>query len=410
MNILMINPYAGSPIHGMVFRSFYLGREWVRLGHSVTIVATSYSHVRYRQPDIKGAISEEFIDGIRYVWLKAPTFQGNGLRRVMNMVMFVAQLYRNSTALAASGKPDIIVASSPHPLPIFPARWLAKRCGARLIFDVRDLWPLAPILLGGISKWHPFILLLQWAEDFAYRYADHVVSAWKKADIYMKERGMAGEKFLFIPNGILSDEWEDDVVDLPLEHSEALNSLFRAKHFVVGYAGAHGLANGLGALVDAAAALQGFPVTFVLVGQGPEKESLQQAVSRAHLENVMFLPPVPRAVIPSLLRSWDACYLGLKAGPLHQFGESSSKLMDYMMAGKPVIHAVDSGDDPVYASGCGISVPAEDSHAIACAVSTLLKMTPAEREAMGLKGHQYVRQHYDMRHLAKKFLESVSSS
>ena len=92
MNILLINHYAGSPRHGMEFRPYYLAREWVQAGHNVTIVAASFSHLRSRNPVISSVITEELIDGIRYVWLKSSSYEGNGVGRIRNMLQFIVRL------------------------------------------------------------------------------------------------------------------------------------------------------------------------------------------------------------------------------------------------------------------------------------------------------------------------------
>ena len=90
MNILLINHYAGSPQYGMEYRPYYLAREWVKLGHNITIVGADFSHLRIKQP----TAGEEYIDGIRYVWLSTPVYQGNGLGRIKNMLSFLWKLYR----------------------------------------------------------------------------------------------------------------------------------------------------------------------------------------------------------------------------------------------------------------------------------------------------------------------------
>ncbi len=174
---------------------------------------------------------------------------------------------------------------------------------------------------------------------------------------------------------------------------------------IVGYAGAHGLANDLYTMIDAAALLQSHPVVFVLVGQGPEKESLQEKALRLRLKNILFLPPVPKAEVPELLSAMDILYIGLKNEPLFRFGISPNKLMDYMMAGKPIIHAIDAGNDMVSENNCGISVPPEDPKAVADAIITLIGMTSADRESMGSRGKAYVLANHDYRVLAKRYLE-----
>src|SRR5437588_776240 len=100
MDILLINHYAGSLRHGMEYRPFYLGREWTRMGHRVTIAAASCSHVRTVPAVMDGAVREESIEGLRYLWFKTPEYAGNGARRALNMLAFVGQLFRYRDRLA----------------------------------------------------------------------------------------------------------------------------------------------------------------------------------------------------------------------------------------------------------------------------------------------------------------------
>ncbi len=408
MRILLINHYAGSPKHGMEFRPFYLAREWVRLGHEVTIVAASQSHLRIATPQTDGSITEEAIEGIRYVWLKTPRYQGNGVRRAINMSAFVGQLFRFHGRILRQWSPDVVIASSTYPLDILPARRIAAKHGAKLVFEVHDLWPLTPMELGGMSPWHPFIALLQRAENFAYRRSDHVVSMLPKADGHMREHGMADHKFAHIPNGIDPDEWQSNASPLPDEHRRTPTDLKQQGRFVIAYAGGHSVSNSLGTLIEAARLLQDDPVSFVLVGQGLEKESLQQRARELGSNNVVFLPPVAKTSIPALLAEFDALYLGWSRRPIYRFGISPNKLIDYMMSGKPVIHAVDAGNDLVAESGCGISCPPEDPRALADAVVEMINLEPAEREAMGRRGKDHIMRHYTYADLASRFLEVVA--
>ncbi|MBM7581716.1 glycosyltransferase involved in cell wall biosynthesis [Caldicoprobacter guelmensis] len=407
MNILYINHYAGSPTHGMEYRPYYLAREWLISGHKVTVVAASYSHLRSKNPYVVKELEEEFIDGIKYVWLKTPTYKGNNIKRVMNMFSFVWKLFRISRKVAEDIKPDAVIASSTYPLDIYPAYRIANFSGAKLVFEVHDLWPLTPMELGGMSKWHPFIVILQKAEDFAYKHADRVVSVLPKALDYMVSRGLAPEKFAYIPNGIDTDEWETLDVPLPSEHMAVIEGLKGKGYFIVGYAGSHGIANALDYFIESARYFENLPVAFILVGQGPEKERIQKYVVENQLRNVIFLPPVPKECIPNLLRKMDALYIGWRKNRLYRFGISPNKLFDYMMAGKPVIHAVEAGNDPVVESGCGISIPPEDPIAIAEAVKRIMDMPAEERNAMGLKGREYVLKNHSYNVLAKRFIEAI---
>ncbi len=404
MNILLINHYAGSPYHGMEFRPYYMAREWIRAGHQVTIAGSAYSHLR-KEAAISGFMTEEIIDGIRYVWLRTPHYKDNGVKRAVNMFSFVAGLASNRNRIACGdNKVDIVIASSTYPLDIFPAWLIAREQRAKLIFEVHDLWPLTPIELGGVSKWHPFIMVLQLAENFACRNSDAVVSMLPLADAHLGTRGMAAEKYRYIPNGVVVEDWDKPPADLPEPHQKIIADLKHQGRFLVGYAGAHGVANSLATLVDAAALLADLPVTFLLVGQGPEKVKLENRVRELHLENVVFLPPVAKNTVPALLSAFDAQYIGLQKQPLFRFGISPNKLMDYMMTGRPVIHAIEAANNLVAESGCGLSVPPENPEKIAEGIKELMAMSPAERDAMGRRGREYMVKNHDYKVLADRFL------
>ena len=208
MNILLINQYAGSLQHGMEYRPYYLSREWVRDGHQVTIIAASYSHLRTRNPSLnQNKIVEITIEGIRYLWLKTPSYQGNGIRRAINIFTFVTRLILYSRNVIHDLAPDLIITSSTHPLDNFPAFSWARKLDATLVYEVHDLWPLSLIELGGMSKFHPFTLLIQAAEKFAYKNAHFVVSLLPKAASHMQAHGMHPSKFVYIPNGVDISEW-----------------------------------------------------------------------------------------------------------------------------------------------------------------------------------------------------------
>lgn len=407
MNILLINHYAGSGYHGMEYRPFYLAREWVKLGHKVTIIAASFSHLHNQRPVIKGNLTMENIEGINYIWLKTPSYQGNGAQRVINMFTFGWRLYVYSQKIINACCPDIVIASSPHPFMIYGAQKIVNKAKAKLIFEVRDLWPLTLIELGGVSPRHPFIRMMQWTEDYAYNKAHKVVSLLPKASAYMQEHGMTEEKFRYIPNGISVEEWEIEGTSLPEEHEKVIQELKSNGNFLIGYAGTHGIANALEYLIASAELLKNQSVVFILVGQGSEKEKLQQRIKEQGLKNVVFLPGVKKTAIPKLLARMDALYIGWKREALYRFGVSPNKLMDYMMAGKPVIHSIEAGNDMVAESGCGISVPPENSSAVADAIIKMMNTPKDELTSMGLKGQEYVLQNHDYRILARRFLEDI---
>ncbi len=404
MNILLINHYAGTPQLGMEFRPYYLAREWVRTGHRVQIVAADFSHVRARQP----RAGDELIDGIRYRWLPTPAYQGNGPGRLRNIGAFLRGVWSGTPQLIDEFRPDVVIASSTYPMDIWVARRLARRCGARLVYEVHDLWPLSPIELSGMPRWHPFIVLVQAAEDAAYRDADRVVSMLPKVHAYMASRGLDLRKLHIVPNGIALDDWQAAPQPLREDVARSLAAAREAGRMVVGYAGSMGLPNALDTLLDTAVLLRGVALQFVLVGDGHEKSRLARRVADEGLDNVTLLPPVPKAQIPSLLGAVDLAYIGWQRVPIYRFGIAPNKLMDYMMAGVPVLHSVDAGNDPVADAGCGLTVSPEAPAAVAAGLRQLASLSADERRAMGERGRQYVRAHHSYAVLAQRFIEALT--
>jgi glycosyltransferase involved in cell wall biosynthesis len=407
MNIVLIDHYAGSREYGMEYRPYYIGRQWVRQGHAVTMLAASFSHLRIKSPAVTGRITEQWIEGIRYLWYRTPAYRGNGAARARNMFSFLRQIWLDARRLAKTYRPDVVIASSTYPMDIYPARRIARACSAKLVYEVHDIWPLSPIELGIISPWNPLAIVSQWAEDYACRHVDRLVALMPKAEDHFREHGLAAHKFACIPNGIEVEEWESADSPLPSEHASAVSTLRSRGGFLVGYAGSHNAANALDYLLEAAGLLGDTPVAFVLVGGGTHKERLQQQARQLGLTNVTFLPPIEKAAIPAFLKAMDALYIGWKKQPVYRFGISPNKLVDYMMSARPIIHAVEAGNDPVAETGCGISCPAEDPRAIAAAVKQLAARAPCEREAMGRRGCDFVVQHRQYPVLAKRFLDVI---
>jgi glycosyltransferase involved in cell wall biosynthesis len=405
VNILLINHYAGTPALGMEYRPYYLACEWVRLGHQVHIIAANVSHVRTKQPEV----GTEVVDGITTTWLPTPRYSGNGIGRVRNIAAFLQGVWRMTDALVAGFKPHAVIASSTYPMDVWVARRIAKRAGAKLVYEVHDLWPLSLIELAGMSKWHPFAMLVQWAEDTAYRDADVVVSMLPKVQDHMRSRGLDLRKLHFVPNGISPEEWTAPPQPLRQDVMQAVHAAKAAGHTVVGYAGSMGLPNALDCLLDAAKLLVNEKLAFILVGDGHERQRLQQRLQTEGLHNVQWFAAVPKAQVPAFLAAIDIAYIGWQRVPIYRFGIAPNKLMDYMMAGRAVLHAVEAGNDPVAEAGCGLTVEPESPAAVADGLRRLSALSPQSRADMGARGRVFVLAHHSYPVLAKRFIGALES-
>lgn len=409
MNILYINHYAGSDIHGMEFRPFFMAKRWAAKGHNVTIAASSYSHLRTKNPDIgEEKFKEQMLGTVRYFWIKGNEYHGNGMGRIKNMLSFLHGLYKYKNEIAEPGAPDAVIASSTYPLDIYPAYKIAKKYGTMLIYEVHDLWPLSPIELGGMSPHHPYIMLMQKAENYCYKHSDYVVSLLPNAKEHMVEHGLKPEKFIFIPNGIVKADWEKPFASPPVYYDK-LKEYHDGGYFLIGYTGAHGIANALDSFVEAGEHLRGKKIKLLSIGPGPERDRLIKKAHDMNLDNIVeFLPPVKRGQVPELLSQMDALYIGLQRQPLFRFGISPNKLMDYMMAAKPVIFAIDAPNDMVADASCGVSIPPQDSKSIADAAVRLSSTPKDELIAMGQRGREYILKNNEYDVLSQKFLDVFS--
>ena len=405
MKILLINHYAGSKEYGMEYRAYYLAKEWVKLGHQVTIVAASFSHLRLKNPDVKKDYQEEMIEGIRYIWMNTPSYEGS-LKRILNMGTFVMKVNKHTKMFSKDCQPELVIAGSCYPLDNYVAYKIAKLSGAKYTYEVRDIWPLSPMLIGGYSPKHPFIWVMQKAEDYAYKHVDKVVSLLWNAEGHMKERGLAPGKFVCVPNGYYPDEWTEEKRNLPLpeEHKKAFDGL-KGK-IIVGFAGGFAASGNVITLVKSAVELKDrADIHFVLVGKGPELASYDKVISENGLTNVTVLPAVAKKLIPAINKHFDIAHLGGLHSELHQYGTSYNKMTDYMLSGVPIVQSVDEPGSVVERVGCGIRVEAENVKAVARAIEKLAAMTAEERRAMGEKGRKYVEENLPWSKLAVDFLK-----
>lgn len=406
LTLWIINQYASSPSTGYAGRHYYLARELAAQGHQVYVVAASFTHLLRESPRVDGDVTIETIDGVHMVWLRMPSYpHAHSKKRVWNWLRFAWALRRLPSALPES--PGAILYSSPTLVGFLGAQRLARRFDVPLIFEVRDIWPLTLMQVGGYSERHPVMRFLQWIEDKAYRESDRVISNLKNAVEHMQARGMDPAKFAWVPNGFSMAE-----VSKPEPLDPSTRAQLPRDKFIVGYTGTLGVANALDTLLDAAERLKNEDdVAFVLVGGGKEKPALQRRAKEKGLKNVVFIDPIPKAQIQTMLQCFDVCFIGLSKEPLFHFGVSPNKLFDYLISGRPIIYSIDSGAyRPVDEAGCGLTVPAEDSGAIAEAVMKLKMLSEAERGEMGGRGRAYALGKHEYGELAGQLLHVVDGA
>lgn len=393
---------------GMEFRPYYFAREWVRMGHKVSIIAASYSHLRRRNPKVRKDFQHNKIDGIDYYWVRTGTYEGNGAKRAVTMGEFVGKIIANAKNVVRNISPDVVICSSTYPLDTYAGQAIRKasKKPVVLVHEVHDMWPATLIEIGGMKKTHPFVVAMQIGENSAYKHSDYVVSLAAYTEDYMKQHGLGDNKFANIPLGVDLEEWRD-AMPIDDQHRQVLEELQKEGKFVVGYFGGHAMSNALGYLIEAAAIIQKErpEIHFVLVGSGVEKKNLIEQAESLGLNNITFLPPVDKREIPSLVQYFDCTYIGAHKTSLYRFGLCLNKMLDCMLAGKPIVSSITAPPTWADEAGCALSVESGNVNQIVEGIEAMEDMDPEERKEMGAKGKAYAEANFSIEELAGRMIE-----
>jgi glycosyltransferase involved in cell wall biosynthesis len=383
-------------------RHHELARYLAGKGHRVTVIASPVSYLtgaaraegRPASPATAGAEDPD----ARVTILRAYTytaFHRSFLHRVLSFISFMASSFFLGLRL---GGVDLVWGTSPNIFQGLTAWSLARLKGVPFLFEVRDLWPAFAVQVG-VLRQPALIRLSEWLERFLYRNADLVLVNSPGFVEHVAARG--ARRVELVPNG----------ADIEMFHPEADGAAFRAAQlkdsmpagaFLALYAGAHGLSNDLGMVLEAARLLgDRADIAFVLLGDGKEKDNLKRQAAGLGLQNVYFLPPVPKTEMPEALAAADACIAILKPLPLYAT-VYPNKVFDYMAAGRPVVLAIDGVIRQVVEEvGAGIFSPPGDAAALAEAVRWLADHPEKGRE-MGLNGRRCLETRFNRPLLAEK--------
>lgn len=397
--VWIINQYSSTPQTGMAGRHHYLSRELARRGHEVTLIAAQWHHLLNENAETAPEI--EMLDGYRFARVPVPHYtHAHDKLRILNWVIFGRGLRHLPERLGSS--PDTILYSSPSLLGYPGALRLARKAGARMVFEVRDIWPQTLRDLGGKSAHNPLIAWMQRVEDRAYLTADAIVSNLPGAVEHMVGRGMDRSKFTWVPNGFSLDE-----VVAPDHLDPTTAAQLPTDRFLVGYTGSIGTANALKTMVETADLLKDRDdIAFVIVGRGRMRDELAANIAERGLDNIHLVQAIPKRQIQSMLAQFDVCLICWRDSPLYRFGIAANKIPEYLYSGRPIINSYSGENDPVTRYKVGRCVPAEDPFALAKAVLEIKEMSVERRVVMGARGYRAAVEHFEYGKLAEK-LEKV---
>lgn len=380
-------------------RGYELMREIAALGHACVVMTSDSNHLA-ATPELGRGHWIERRDDLTVCWIKTVKYpRATSWRRVLSWCHFeVGLLTLRKRSLP---RPDVIIASSLSLLSFVTGLLLARRYRAKLIVEVRDIWPLTLTEVGGVSRWHPFVVFLGWIERLGYRRADVVVGTMPNLAQHVAEVAGPGIDVRCIPMG-----FAERVVARQAEPAPRTSE--PGEPLVVLYAGTIGLDNALEPLFEAARRLEDDPrFVFQVLGDGMLRPRFEK--SFGHLRNVEFLGRVPKGEVHAFLDRADVLYFSTHDNPIWGYGQSLNKLIDYMLAARPIIGSFGGHPSMIDEADCGSFVPAGSVDALVEEFRRYAEMGPEARLAMGRRAREWVLANRSYRRLALDYLAIIEA-
>jgi len=406
MKILCISKYAAPPKYSKVpARLFELVSEFNKIGHSAKLITSDSNHLA-NFPVVKNRYVDEVIQGVEVRWFRTSKYKKTGsIARVLSWFHFEMQLFL--MPIKSFSRPDVILISSLSILSILYGYYLKKRFNAFLIFEIRDIWPLTMTEEGGVSKRHPLVYLIGMVEKFGYKKANLIAGTMPKLDEHVKEILGYHKPFHCSPIGFNPANYDDVEKATNLEGN--LKSIIPSGRVVVGYAGSMGLTNSLEMFIDVIESLKhDATVFFVLVGSGDQKKYYEKKLIEC--DNVLFLPRVEQKRVNDILKLCDVLYLSTKDSRVWKYGQSMNKVVEYMLASKPIIASYSGYPSMINEANCGCFVDPSCVRSLKDAISKMIKLSDEDRRALGQNGRNWIYSNRKYALLAKDYSDAISLS
>ena len=356
-NIWIWNHYATNMFFDQAGRHYWFAENLINEGYKPTIFCASTNHFSNKHIDInEKTYTVKSVNSIPFVFIKTPKHTRNGIERVINMFSFYRGILKTAKKIAElNGKPDVILASSVHPLTLVAGIKIANKFGIPCICEVRDLWPESIVAYGVLKRNSIITRLLYQGEKWIYKKANSIIMTWEGGLQYIIDKGWEKQidlkKINHISNGVIIDYFDKNskdykLIDLDLKEKGYKNLV---------YAGSIRKVNNLGILLDAAKLVQekDQKIRILIYGSGDEKEMLEIRCERENINNVFFKGRVEKKMIPSVLKSSYANILHNSSTSLDKYGQSQNKFFEYLAAGKCILQTYTTGYSILEKFKCG---------------------------------------------------------
>jgi glycosyltransferase involved in cell wall biosynthesis len=381
-------------------RGYYLLKEIAALGHNCVIVASD-SNLLAKSPQFKGRTFDQQLEGVHVRWIRTIKYlKASSLMRILSWLDFEVEFFLfGSKGLP---RPDAIIVSSLSLLTILNGFLLRRKYKCKLIFEVRDIWPLTLIVEGNYSRLNPFVKILGWIEYFGYKYSDEIVGTMPNLQQRVEEVLGYTRHVHCIPMGFDADDY-NHLIQQKIVDNDFIKP---SGKFVIGYIGSMGVSNALDQLFWVAErTLNETSIQYVITGTGDLELTFRKRYQ--HLTNVTFQPKIPKWQVPGMLEQCDVLFFATHPSVVWEYGQSLNKLVDYMLSGKPIIGSYTGFESMINEAKCGVFVQSGDITGLVKKIVYFSRHEKSELQEMGDRGRKWIHQHRTYRILGLRYLNAV---
>jgi len=397
--IWYVSKYVAPPGKGSAGgRGYLIMKELARMGCRSVVITSDSNHLA-EPPVLRQPYMHQLSDRMDLWWVRTLKYNvAKSSWRILSWLHFEWRLFKMPTKNMPV--PDAIIVSSLSLLTIVNGLLLRRQYGSRLVFEIRDIWPLTLTEEGGYSSRNPFVKFLGWIERLGYRKADEIVGTMPNLSEHVSEVLREDRHAHCIPMGIDATV-NNDRTELSPEYVERYMSPGK---FVVAHVGTIGITNALDTFFECAASLKECSnIHFLLVGDGDLRRKYQEKYG--DLPNLTFGPKVEKQMVQSVLEKCDLLYFAVHKSNVWRFGQSLNKVIDYMLAGKPILASYSGYPSMINEAECGSYIPPGDVSKLGEEIVRYSQMSAGERNRIGAKGREWLKENRNYEKLAGDYLK-----
>lgn len=401
MNIWLISKYNSHPSYGPGCRLLHHAVNFKKYGHEPFLISSDANHTA-KFPDTNKIYNYESINDVLICWIKTFKYTRTAsFKRIISWLDFEFKLFTSKFKI--SKNPDVVIISSLSLLTIFYGVYLKTKFRCKLIFEVRDIWPLTMTEEGNFSKWHPLVLLLKYVEMFAYKKSDLIVGTMPKLDQHVFNIIGYKKPFFCSPLGFVSNNQKT----LRNNQTNALEKDFPKGKIIFGYCGSMGISNALETYISCIKDLsEKNNIHFVFIGSGALKDKYEQILKDNN--NVCFIPKISPEQVSGYLQLCDVLYLSTHNSKVWDYGQSMNKLVSYMLSAKPIIASYAGYPSMLNESNAGEFVKPNDKKLLLEKILHYATMTNEERNTLGAKGLSWITKNRNYNQLSEEYISRIN--